>query len=322
MTGTLVTTMSQSIDIPAEKYVVVANSWTAPIQVANFADADLENITDKTVYLFNTGSDPDGNGTITPDASATQETRYAAGTYISIPIHSAPYTGDATISSMQGFYVVGGETDGQLHLDYDQLVRPQTGQSIVGGPMHAPARRVAADNEPQVAKFLFRGTRYDDRLIILERPDFTRGYDSGWDGEQWGGNAAAPMSYVVTETRWDAVSAIPEYEGTVIACRAGEDSEYTIHFDYDGMEDALYLLDTDTQIYTRVLKGNSYTFTCADKAEHNRFILTRKAPQIATGTDHINTGENAKAVKFIKDDKIFIFVNGMLYDATGKMVIR
>ena len=88
------------------------------------------------------------------------------------------------------------------------------------------------------------------------------------------------------------------------------------------MEDALYLLDTDTQIYTRVLKGNSYTFTCADKAEHNRFILTRKAPQIATGTEHINTGENAKAVKFIKDDKIFIFVNGMLYDATGKMVIR
>ncbi|MEE1253465.1 MAG: InlB B-repeat-containing protein [Paludibacteraceae bacterium] len=322
MTGTLVTTLSQSIDIPAEKYVVVANSWTAPIQVANFADADLENIKEKTVYLFNTGSDPEGDNDITTPETAESTSRYAANTYVAMPIHAATYIGCSTIPSMQGFYVVGGETDGQLHLDYDQLVRPQTGQSIVGEPMHAPARRVAADDEPQVAKFLFRGKRYDDRLIILERPDFTRGYDSGWDGEQWGGNAAAPMSYVVTETRWDAVSAIPEYEGTVIGFRAGEDSEYTIHFDYDGMEDALYLLDTDTQIYTRVLKGNSYTFTCADKAEHNRFILTRKAPQIATGTEHINTGENAKAVKFIKDDKIFIFVNGMLYDATGKMVIR
>ena len=320
MTGTLVTTTSQSIDIPAGKYVVVANSWTAPIQVANFADADLENITDKTVYLFNTGSDPEGDNSLTENAKG--DARWAAGTYISVPIHSADYTGeDTNIPSMQGFYVVGGDADGTLHLDYERHVRaPRT--NTPSGPMHAPARRIAADNEPQVAKFLFRGTRYDDRLIILERPDFTRGYDSGWDGEQWGGNAAAPMSYVVTETRWDAVSAIPEYEGTIIGFRAGEDSEYTIHFDYDGMEDALYLLDTDTQIYTRVLKGNSYTFTCADKAEHNRFILTRKAPQIATGTDHINTGENAKAVKFIKDEKMFIFMNGVLYDGLGKMVVK
>lgn len=314
MEGTLVSTTNQDISIPANRFVVVANSWTAPIQIGSLADDDMEGLTDKTIYFFNTGSDSNQAGEL-------NKGRYAAGTYVSVPIHSALYTGDSYIPSMQGFYVVGGGADGTLHLDYERHVRaPRT--NTPSGPMHAPARRVAADNEPQVAKFLFRGTRYDDRLIILERPDFTRGYDSGWDGEQWGGNAAAPMSYVVTETRWDAVSAIPEYEGTVIAFRAGEDSEYTIHFDYDGMEDALYLLDTDTQIYTRVLKGNSYTFTCTDKAEHNRFILTRKAPQIATGTDHINTGENAKAVKFIKDDKIFIFVNGTLYDATGKMVIR
>ena len=316
MEGTLTATTNQDITIPANKFVVVANSWTAPIQINELTDDDMEGLTDKTIYFFNTGSDPNQAGELNKENG-----RYAAGTYVSVPIHSAPYTGDSYIPSMQGFYVVGGGADGTLHLDYERHVRaPRT--NTPSGPMHAPARRVAADNEPQVAKFLFRGKRYDDRLIILERPDFTRGYDSGWDGEQWGGNAAAPMSYVVTETRWDAVSAIPEYEGTVIAFRAGEDSEYTIHFDYDGMEDALYLLDTDTQIYTRVLKGNSYTFTCTDKAEHNRFILTRKAPQIATGTDHINTGENAKAVKFIKDDKIFIFVNGMLYDATGKMVIR
>ena len=238
-----------------------------------------------------------------------------------MPIHAATYIGCSTIPSMQGFYVVGGETDGQLHLDYDQLVRPQTGQSIVGGPMHAPARITDTDNEPQVAKFLFRGKRYDDRLIILERPDFTRGYDSGWDGEQWGGNAAAPMSYVVAETRYDAVSAIPDFEGTVIGFRAGEDSEYTILFDYDGMEDALYLLDTETKIYTRVLKGNSYTFACPDKAEHNRFILTRKAPQIATGTEPTSDSSlKGRAKKLLVEDKMYILLNGMLYDATGKVV--
>ena len=323
MTGTLVTTTSQSIDIPAGKYVVVANSWTAPIQVANFADADLENITDKTVYLFNTGSDPEGDGTITPDASVTAETRYATGTYISIPIHSAPYTGDATISSMQGFYVVGGTSDGEVHLDYDKLVRPQTGQSIVGPPMHAPKRIAAQDDEPLVLKMIARGSKYDDNLFVLERADFTRAYDSGWDGEEWGGNDAAPMLYIVNEKNVDeTVSAIPDMEGTVISFRAGEDSEYTFQFDFDDMAEALYLLDTDTKIYTRILKGNTYTFQCADKKPHNRFILTRKAPQIATGVDNSNAGEGAKAVKFIKDEKMFIFMNGVLYDGLGKMVVK
>ena len=323
MTGTLTATTSHSAEIPAGKYVVIANSWTAPIQIANFEDDDLENLTQKTVYLFNTGRDPEGDGTITPDASATQETRYAAGTYISIPIHSAPYTGDATISSMQGFYVVGGETDGAVHLDYDKLVRPKEGQSIVGPPMHAPKRIAAQEQSPIVLKMIARGSRYDDNLFVLEREDFTRGYDSGWDGEEWGGSDVAPILYTTNENFIDqTVCAIPDMEGTLITFRAGEDNEYTIHFDYNEMAEALYLLDIDTQIYTRVLKGNTYTFTCADKKPHSRFILTRKAPQIATGTEHINTGENAKAVKFIKDDKIFIFVNGTLYDATGKMVIR
>lgn len=320
MEGTLAATTNQDITIPAGKYVVVANSWTAPIQINELTNDDMEGLTEKSIYFFNTGSDPEGDNSLTENA--TGKARWAPSTYISVPIHAADYTEkDANIPSMQGFYVVGGTTDGTLHLDYERHVRaPRT--NTPSGPMHAPARIADTDNEPQVAKFLFRGTRYDDRLIILERPDFTRGYDSGWDGEQWGGNAAAPMSYVVAETRYDAVSAIPEYEGTVIGFRAGEDNIYTIHFDYDGMEEALYLLDTETKIYTRVLKGNSYTFACPDKAEHNRFILTRKAPQIATGTENIATGENAKAVKFIKDDKIFIFVNGILYDATGKMVVR
>lgn len=321
MEGTLAATTNQDITIPAKKFVVVANSWTAPIQINELTDDDMEGLTDKSIYFFNTGSDPEGDNTLT--ANATDEARWAPSTYISVPIHAADYTDkDANIPSMQGFYVVGdNEADGTLHLDYERHVRAKR-ENVPSGPMHAPARITDTDNEPQVAKFLFRGKRYDDRLIILERPDFTRGYDSGWDGEQWGGNAAAPMSYVVAETRYDAVSAIPEYEGTVIGFRAGEDNIYTIHFDYDGMEEALYLLDTETKIYTRVLKGNSYTFACPDKAEHNRFILTRKAPQIATGTENIATGENAKAVKFIKDDKIFIFVNGILYDATGKMVVR
>ena len=310
MDGTLAATGTVDIDIPAGKYVVVANSWTAPIDINKLADDDLENITDKSIYFFNTGSDSEGNGV----------TGTAAGTYRTTPIHAAVYTGDWQIPSMQGFYVVGGSSDGTLHLDYNRHVRPADARTIVNNPMYAPSRAKVADEEPTVLKIFARGNRYQDKLVVLEREDFTRGYDSGWDGEAWGGSDLSPMMYVIGEGRMDAVSAIPDMDGTVIGFRAGEDDIYTFHFEYDGYDEPLYLLDTDTKIFTRVLTGNIYTFMCTDKGENNRFLLTRKNAQDAPTDNADIRDEYSKPLKFLNNDKIYIYVRGVLYDITGKVV--
>ncbi len=311
MYGKLTATTNADIDIPAGKYVVVANSWTAPIDINAIADDDMENITDKTIYFFNTGSDTEGeNGTGT-----------AAGTYRATPIHAASYTGDWQIPSMQGFYVVGGSSAGALHLDYDRHVRPSTVRDIKNNPMYAPRRAKAVDTEePLVLKMFARGSRYHDKLVVLEREDFTTGYDSGWDGEAWGGSDLSPQVYVIGGGRYDAVSAIPDFEGTVVAFRAGEDEEYTIDFIYDAENEPLYLFDTENNSYTQIVTGGAYHFTTSDKAAHSRFILTRHAPQIATGCENLDGGEGAKAKKLLIEDKMFIMVNGLLYDATGKVV--
>ena len=323
MSGTLATTADQTINVPAGAYMVVGNSWTAPIQIDNFTEDDMKNLASSTVYFFNTGSDPSGQGAI-QDEGVSDENRWAAGTYVPVPINSAPYTGDATIPAMQGFYVVGGGSDGTLHLDYDRLVRPQkTGQNIVSGEMHAPRRMAFADGEPNVMKLFVGGNRYDDRLVLLEREDFTYGFDNGWDGDKWSGNTASPSVWTFREDNtYDAVSAIPDLEGPIIGFQAGEDDEYTFRFNYPGDADIIYLLDTDTKIYTRVLTGNTYTFTTSDKAEHMRFILTRSdAPEVATGVGETSDSSvKGKAKKFINNGKMYIFVNGILYDATGKVV--
>lgn len=321
MNGTLAATGTVDIDIPAGKYVVVANSWVAPIDINTIEDDDMEGITDKSIYFFNTGSDTDGSGTST--VSATGDARWAAGTYVSVPIHSAPYTdgSDDHIPSMQGFYVVGGSSDGALHLDYDKHVRGQGRGSILSGRMHAPRRTAAESDEPNVLKIFARGSRYDDRLIVLEREDFTRGYDSGWDGEAWGGSDLSPMVYVTGDGREDAVSAIPEFEGTVITFKAGEDSEYRFEFTYSEDAEPLYLLDTENNTYTQVITGNAYYFTTTDKVAHSRFVLTRKNPQIATDIEPVSgSPDRGKAKKLLIEEKMFIMVNGMLYDATGKVV--
>ena len=308
MAGTLAATTSQDIAIPA-RYTVIANSWTAPIDINAITDDDMEGISDKSIYFFNTGSDAEGN----------HGTGTEAGTYRTTPIHSASYTGDWQIPSMQGFYI-STETAGTLHLDYERHVRPHSARTVVGNPMYAPKRATAESDEPAVLKIFARGSRYQDKLVVLEREDFTRGYDSGWDGEAWGGGTLSPMVYVIGEGREDAVSAIPEFEGTVIAFKAGEDDAYTLHFEYLNSDEPLYLLDTENNTYTQVITGNAYYFTTTDKAAHSRFILTRKAPQIATGTELTSDGEGAKARKLLIEDKMYILLNGMLYDATGKVV--
>lgn len=319
MEGTLVATADVDIDVPANSYQIIGNSWVAPIQIANFEDEDFGDIT-KTVYFFNTGSDTDGSGTVSENA--TGGTRWAAGTYVAVPIHMAEYTGeDKIIPSMQGFYVANTGSAGTLHLDYDKLVRQHGVSNYIQGQMHAPRRIAKASNDPVMLKMIVRGSRYDDRLIVAEREDFTKGHDDGWDGAKWDGSTISPTIWSQNdEGGVESVTATPDMEGTIIGFRAGEDNEYTFHFEYDDMAEPLFLLDMDERMYVRILNDVTYTFTCADKGEHNRFLLTRKAPGIPTGCEPIDGGGGPKAMKFIKDNKLYILLNGVLYDATGKVV--
>ena len=317
MDGTLVETGEQTFTVPEGKNLVLGNSWTAPIQVKQFTDDDFAHMS-KNVYLFNTGYDPDGEGSFSG-------TRYEDGTYVTIPIHSSPYTGDSLISSLQAFivYAKTGEGGGTFTLDYDRHVRPaRYSDNLNAGPMHAPKRGGAIEEKPAVLKVWASGSRYDDRLIVLEREDFSTGLDEGWDGNKRVAGKSSPLIFAVTDNGREAVSAIPTMEGTLIGFWAGEDNEYTLHFEYNE-EDELYLLDLDNNTYTPVNSSSTYVFTVPDKKAHNRFILTRIAPKpVATGVEETQASEKpeAKAIKFLKDEKVFIFVNGKLYDATGKVV--
>ena len=318
MTGTLAQTTSKDIAVPAGKDMVVGNSWTAPIQIKQLRDDDFTNLL-KNIYLYNTGMDSTGTGI---EASS----RYEAGTYLTIPIYSSPYTGDSVISSLQGFFVTNTYgSDGSLHLSYDDHVRPAAGNSVVAGPMHAPRRMPAAEEaSPAIVKLIAGGSRYDDRLVLLERGDFTTGYDDGWDGEKWPGGENSPALYATrADGTADAVSAIPELEGTPLTFRAGEDDVYTLRMEYKARDaEPLYLYDTYMNAYTRVEDGATYSFLTYDKDTHTRFILTRyRSPQVATGDEAASdASRKGRATKLIIDQKLYILRNGVLYDATGKCV--
>lgn len=305
MDGILVPTTSASFTLGKDEDLVIANSWTAPIYIGGFTE---ETFTSEpaTIYLFNTGHAENG---------ATEGTE--AGTYETIPVNSAPYTGNELIAPMQGFFVTSyGGAPGTITLNYDELVRPADSRSIVAGAMHAPRHERA----PKVLKITANGSRYNDRLVLLVRDDFSYGFDNGWDGEKLTFGEAAPSLYTVSETgMYEAVSAIPEIEGTVVGFHAGEDAICTLSFDYDGYE-TLYLNDLLEQQSTLINNQNTYMFFTAGDKDATRFVIsTTPISHVATAVD-----DSQKSIvgsrKMIINNRFYVIHGGQMYNAEGVMI--
>ncbi len=311
MGGTLVPTTSKSVTMAASTDMVLANSWTAPIYIGGFT-AETFTSAPATIYLFNTGMAENG--------SEEYVSGDEAGTYVTVPINSAPYTGNELIAPMQGFFVTtNGGAEGTITMNYNDLVRPSGEHTdIVAGPMKAPKR---IEERPEVMKIRAEGSVYNDRVVILSREDFSQGFDNGWDGKKMSFGNASPSVYVINEEGgYDAVSAIPEYEGTVVGFRAGTDSEYTIRFEYDG-EEMLYLNDLQEQEATPIDSMRTYTFTAEAGDNEARFIIsTTPIQKVITDIDPASGEQSAKVRKVIINDHIYIIRGGRMYSVDGALV--
>lgn len=309
--GELAATTNHTISVDAGQTVqAAANSWTAPIRIK---DITYTNWTPATIFIFNTGYG---------EAEKATEVgqRYTAGTYLPIPVSSAPYLGEYYIAPMQGFLFKNTRgSDATITLSYADAVRTDGSGEIVAGPMHAPARYEDGIVEPVVLKIYVCGTENDDRVVLLERSDFSREFDNGWDGEKFQVNAVktAPRIFAINATGGkEAVSAIPEFDGTVIGFRPGTDDSYKISFEYNG-GDMLYLKDTKNNILTLINNESEYEFYSNGENEDARFLIY-KAPAVTTGVSE--TGVDAIAHKQMIDGVLYIIRNGQIYSTDGQIV--
>lgn len=300
---------------------MLANSWMAPIKINAFDILTDFNKVTGTIYIFNTGSYNDYNdeGTSTPTgAEPAQYSTYTIGTAANTDV----------IPPMQAFsvYAYGdnGET-GSITLDYKRLVYDPAVAGLDNKPNKAPRRASVEQEEANKMRMYVRGeSGYGDMLYMWEHENFHTGFENGWDGGKLYGEDVAPQLYAITEDGKMAVNCVPSYEGVQIGFKAGtNDAAYTFTFEYEADADVIYLHDKLTGDYTRVVSGNSYMFGTTDKDDHARFELTRKAPQVATGDVTVSGERSAvsgEAFKFVEDDRLLIYRDGKVYNATGVIV--
>ena len=306
---------------------MLANSFTAPIDITKFSTTDFEN-TEAAIYLFNTGSRNDiANLESMDDGSKRGETFNTPGQYIHIPVgkigemKSAFTQMPTSIAPLQGFCVHATGANPKITMDYSKLVWGGDYSKNGNGPLRVAARDMSEYGQVRSLCVTLYGGGLADNLYMLESDENIPAYENGQDARKMMSGALNIFS--VTNEDELAVDATNSFIGTRVGVRTGEETMYTMFFSHLNSEKELALLDWETEQITEITENAEYTFF----AEPNSMITDRfeiiewdgsNKPGIATGVENVENG--TKVHKFIKDNQLFILKNGVLYNATGVLV--
>ncbi len=292
---------------------VLANSYTAPIDIKQFVDGDFSGV-DATIYLFNTGS---------KNQAAEHDGDYygdAAGQFIEIPIHQAgkwvgSFQWPFVIPAMQGFYVKANSAGSTLTLNYTRLVWEASHSNT---PLRA---KRAEEQQKGSLCVMVEADGWKDQVFLLESEEYDAAFENGYDAHKlMQGNLNI---FTIEGDEALAVDATNRIAGTKIGVRTGEETAYTLTFGALSGEAEWSLYDAETQATIDIEEGMQYTFFAEPNSEiRDRFYITERndAPAITTDLEEVNTG--AASHKFIKDGRLYVIKNGLIYNTLGVAVSR
>lgn len=326
--GTMVSTENTDITITnhtgyGDGDNLIGNSWTAPIQIANFDAEDFGSCW-ATVYIFNTGK----GGNTYVNANADNDGAAKAGQWLGIPIGVAglpEYSGLKVIPAMNAFLVHDTlPTSTTLHLDYDKLVREDaTTNTQINEKMRAPSRHPRKKKDVDgLMRIRVVGEKTNTDVWMLQDARFSEGFDNGWEARYNPCDDRSAQLYARSKVGVMSFIALPDLDGTVLGFAPSRDgNDYTFTFQYRG-EDEYYLNDLKLQQSVLIDADNNYAFTY-EKGDTNRFYVSRTplAPQTPTGVDNASGAtQSTKAIKVIYNGKLYIIRSGRVYSAEGILV--
>ena len=192
---------------------------------------------------------------------------------------------------------------------------------------NAPARYLEVkEREVEFEVLLNNGARQDNTgLLIAEK--YSPAYEINADLEKIIGSMAVYTIYGGYNLAYNALSPAEAAQLIPMGYVAPAAGEYTFLLDEQsdyGQIEHIYLTDYE-QSRTVDLLDDTYVFTTDAGKNESRFainvILKEEGSELPTGVDVIGGDkDDGIPLKFIREDKIYILRNGIIYDATGKKV--
>lgn len=248
---------------------ILANPFTAAMNIAKIQKKDNPTNIVETVYLFNTGSRENWlaqNGANTPGNQPGQYTQ-------AIPIGLAgALPGQVTeIPSLSSFAVKanGPSSIYYLYKDLDKVATPNR------------ARRM--DVAPRVASLTVdvASEKSMDRLWLVEHEEATENFDNGLDGEKML-TAGAAQLYVEGAQNLQVSTTKHLTRANLSFIPADKAERYELKFHLDGFNagDEFVLLDKRTGAETKINDGDKYSFIADRNDKRQRFAILRKGASL------------------------------------------
>lgn len=311
-------------------------TWTTSGEAGTIGEAPSDEHKDQvSVTAWGTGSTP----------TYAQGWNLIANPYMSLHQGAITYTEGETNVAYVNIPDVDFKEYSQLRTAITKLApasafliqAPATGTITFGTTNRKPsAPSYRTEEKPesipeQQAYIVLSNEQSEDMMGILVSEKYTSEYEINADLEKLLGDGTSLRTYMRYGDRNMAYVAINEMlakEWIPVSVRIPADGEYTFSLheaSIAGELEGVYLIDYQNGDKVTNLIEQSYTFSSTAGTINGRFSINAKTGerQTPTGIDAINAGgdiNSDKPFKFIYHDKVYIWLNGVIYDTTGKRV--
>ena len=283
------------------------------------------------------------DNTIVPVTRTTEDTKGAEHEGWNIII--SPLTNTYTVDPVpEGWAISWLQPDGSYNQEPATVIAPAlpfsyqakaSGNITFGAETTVPsavaARRVMASEEPTRIQWIHLDLKdangVGDQTSIYAHPTrYDDTYKTGIDVSKQSLTASRATIYSLHaygEMAFAGVSDSLLARGIAMTIYSPKAQELTFSMRENNWLNRLssvWLIDNETGYRTDLL-WSTYTFDAPEGTTAGRFTIAGEfyAPQIATGMEDTSVQDN-KARKVLVDQKMYILVNGQVFDATGKMV--
>lgn len=191
--------------------------------------------------------------------------------------------------------------------------------------MPARSTQAAIEKEVEFEILMSNATRQDNTGLLISE-EYSPAYEINADLEKMIGSMSVYTIFGGYKLAYNALSPINASEWIPMGYIAPAAGEYT--FSLDDVENIaeqvehVYIIDYNANNIVDLM-DEEYKFTTDKEQNDNRFainvVLSQDKDNTTTGLDMIQ-GNNAAPIKFIHQDKMYIYNDGIIYDATGKQV--